>query len=547
MNKVLGELTETEKQSFASIVGKPEEQVQQENIAWEQPIPFDSFNLPKFPTDCLPDWVAEHVEAVAEDTQTPEDMAAVMTLGILAIPCAKAYKIEGKPGWEEPTNLYTAVIARPGERKSAIVNHIARPLFEYESEENKRRAPEIQKSLTEKNIIEAELSKLKKIAADKGGADNKAKALDKAEELSSFEEKTLLRLSADDITPEKLTALTAENNGRMAIVSAEGGVFDILAGRYTAGMNFEILLKGHSGDRISVDRMGRSSIDISDPAISVALTFQPEVLKALMENPVFRGKGLNARFLYSMPVSKVGARNIKSKPVPPWAKESYSKYLQKMLFAEVPEQPTILKLSPEAFELSIAFAEEIEPLLVEELNNIADWASKLHGAVLRIAAILHVAENISSVTLVTLVTPTTIEKAIKIGRYFIEHAKAAFSLTGTDIDIERCKYVLNKINKKSLDTFSSKDIQRLCRRKEFESIDNLNPILKMLCDHEYLKEFSKEREGVVKKIDRYYVVNPYFLSSDKRDSRDQRDQRKENYNLVSEDDFETWEEMKGCV
>ena len=84
---------------------------------------------------------------------------------------------------------------------------------------------------------------------------------------------------------------------------------------------------------------------------------------------------------------------------------------------------------------------------------------------------------------------------------------------GTDIDIEKCKYVLKKINKKSVDTLSSRDIQRLCRRKEFENIDSLNTVLKRLCEYGYLKEFTKEREGAVKNIDRYYSVNQHFLNT----------------------------------
>ena len=40
-----------------------------------------------------------------------------------------------------------------------------------------------------------------------------------------------MRLYVDDVTTEKLTSVLAENNGTAAIVSAEGGIFDMLAGR----------------------------------------------------------------------------------------------------------------------------------------------------------------------------------------------------------------------------------------------------------------------------------------------------------------------------
>jgi len=41
----------------------------------------------------------------------------------------------------------------------------------------------------------------------------------------------------DDVTSEKLTSVLAENNGRTAIISAEGGIFDIISGLYSKNVN----------------------------------------------------------------------------------------------------------------------------------------------------------------------------------------------------------------------------------------------------------------------------------------------------------------------
>ena len=42
-------------------------------------------DLPAFPVDALPDVVRNYVSAVAEHSQTAPDMAAVISLGVLAI------------------------------------------------------------------------------------------------------------------------------------------------------------------------------------------------------------------------------------------------------------------------------------------------------------------------------------------------------------------------------------------------------------------------------------------------------------------------------
>ena len=45
--------------------------------------------------------------------------------------------------------------------------------------------------------------------------------------------------------------------------------------------NFEVFLKGHAGDTIIVDRIGRSAERIDHPAITMGLTVQPEILRGL--------------------------------------------------------------------------------------------------------------------------------------------------------------------------------------------------------------------------------------------------------------------------
>ncbi|MEW8331608.1 MAG: DUF3987 domain-containing protein, partial [Candidatus Thiodiazotropha sp.] len=129
---------------------------------------------------------------------------------------------------------------------------------------------------------------------------------------------TPLRLVADDVTPEKLASLLAENDGKMAIVSAEGGIFESIAGRYSNGIpNLDVILKGHAGDNLRVDRIGRESELIDSPALTIGLTVQPEVLKGLATKPGFRDRGLIGRFWLVMPPSMTGRRKIETQPIYP--------------------------------------------------------------------------------------------------------------------------------------------------------------------------------------------------------------------------------------
>ena len=201
------------------------DELQNNPVVWETPIPFKNINLPNFPVNDLPVVISDYVRAVSETTQTSPDMAATASLAILALSLQGKFLIEGKKDWREPLNLYTIVIAPPAERKSAVMMHMTEPLKRYEIVENERRAPLIEQN----KIVKAVLEKKKKLIEDnlakgKLGAD-KSKAYEVAESLSNFEEIKPCRLFCDDITPEKLAYYDVNMK-----YGVETGLFTIMVG-----------------------------------------------------------------------------------------------------------------------------------------------------------------------------------------------------------------------------------------------------------------------------------------------------------------------------
>jgi hypothetical protein len=263
---------------------------------WEMPIPFDEYHLPPFPLSALPKAIGDYVAALSESTQTPIDMAATAAIAILSVCMQGKFKIRAKPDWIEPVNIFVLNVMNPSERKSAVENAMIRPLNVYESERNTQNAAAIETSKMQKRILERR-QKVLEDQASKGKADAQA-VRRMAEEIAGYKEMKPMKLYVDDITTEKLTSVLADNNGRAAILSTEGGIFDTLAGAYSKTVNIDVMLKGYSGDSIRVDRIGRNSESIMNPALTVLLMVQPSVLSGLMQNGVFRGRGLTARFLY---------------------------------------------------------------------------------------------------------------------------------------------------------------------------------------------------------------------------------------------------------
>jgi hypothetical protein len=191
------------------------------------------------------------------------------------------------------------------------------------------------------------------------------------------------------------------------------------------------------------------------------------VLRSLEGKDGFRGRGLLGRFLYSLPRNTVGSREIDPPAVPEEVASEYRENIRRLLelqaraeLGRVVEHE--LWMEPVAIEVFGRLQRRLEPLLAPdaELGEIADWASKLAGAVLRIGGVLHLA---SGRDFKDLVSGGTIEHAIAIGEYFLEHARLAFVAMGDDGVVDGAERILRWIRAQHLKEFSKRDAYRALR------------------------------------------------------------------------------------
>lgn len=481
---------------------------------WEDPIPFGKYELAPFPIDALPPDIAEYAAAVAENTQTPVDMAGTASLTLIAVCIQGKYVIEGKPGWVEQLNLFSNIIASPSERKSAVLHAQAGPLDNYEVQYNRQNAARVEGSKMERRILERRQKAIEEKVA-KGNAEPKEME-QIAREISEFEDVKPLHLYVDDITTEKLVSVMAGNKGRAALISSEGGIFDTLAGIYTRNVNIDVMLKGYSGDTIRVDRIGRESESIMNPSLTVLLMTQPKVISDVLSNATFRGRGLTARFLYCLPTSSVGERRFQSKPVPDAVYRSYEQKIVNMLEEEYPLKPEIITLSVDASKLLTSFAEEIEPKMKTKYADIADWVGKLVGNTLRIAGLLCRAEvyrmpDFLSKNEPLIVSGKTMANAIRLGRYYLSHAMAVFDAIPEADMYKKAEKILRMIRDRSLTEFTRRDAMRYCQ--SFKRVDEIQPVLDFLEDCGYIASLdSRPTYGKGRPVLTKYAVNPIILS-----------------------------------
>lgn len=269
-----------------------------------------------------------------------------------------------------------------------------------------------------------------------------------------------------------------------------GDLSQVMSGLYTGGtVNIDLILKAWSGDHVEVDRKGRPPEVLANPALTILLMVQPRVLEAVMNNAEFAGRGLNARFLYAIPVSTVGTRVFDAPDIPKEVIDDYCSLLSRILAIPDTGEPRTIELTEEARDELRKLHDEIEPRLVADLEPMGDWAGKYEGTVVRIAGLLHICGHAEKAAEV-LMPGETVRRAAKIGAYFLAHAKAAYQLSG-QMDgqpTKDAKYILKRLDATGKTELSKSELQQLCKeRVGMETAEKMEPGLEVLVSRGYIK------------------------------------------------------------
>jgi hypothetical protein len=422
--------------------------------AWPPIVPFSLMFSERIPEDLLPGPVGDMARSVAVATETPIEMAVMTGLGILAASVAGKVQISPTPGYAEPLQLYTATILPSGNRKTAVINEMAFPFRRAEALLVDQFTPERKRLQSIRKTTELAIERLRKraAAASEPGPLIAEIALREAE---LPEVPNIPRLWTQDVTPERLGPMMAENGGRMAVISDEGGIFEILAGRYskTSSPNLDLFLQGHSGSPVRVDRGSRDPVLLNSPSLTLVLTPQPDVLRSLSEHKAFRGRGLLARVLFALPPSSVGSRKHETVPIPTYTRDAYDRCISFLLNLPMVADaaPFNLRFSREAFARWKEFRLCVERQMAEDgpLHEIQDWGSKLPGAVARIAGGIHSSLHAGR-SLPSEIDVEIADVAIALGDPLISNALAAFRIMQKPEKIEHAeKTILDSPERRS--------------------------------------------------------------------------------------------------
>lgn len=493
-----------------------QEAVQEE---WPEPVAFAGHDVPVLNLEALPSVLGDFCRELAEEKQVPPELVLSNALAVLATAAQARYVVRVRDGFTEPLNLYTTSPLDPANRKSAVVEACTAPLREWEAWISEKMAPAVREAQSQRQTLEKFIEKKRGLAASKKTL---AEVQEAQREILELEDQlpeipVIPRLLADNCTPEALAVLMAQTGGCISIITAEGGLFDVLAGMYSKGVaNLDLFLKAYSGDGFRVDRRNSLPVILDYPHLTLGICPQPITIAERSAARIFRGRGLDGRFIYFMPESLLGKRKIEPAPMSPGTRARFHDKVRSLLpttwGSDMPG-PTTLELSDDAYQLWKKFALEVEKGLAPggEFEGMTDWGGKLAGTMARIAALFHLATHDKPETLK--ITPETMRQAAYLGAFLIEHAKAAYAVMGADESTNGARRVLDWIQRKAVERFTGRECwQDLRKQTAFPHIDAVHNALAELENRDFIRELpAQEKRGPGRKPSPTYAVNPRAL------------------------------------
>ncbi len=400
-------------------------------------IPITEQLRPEILPDVLPPWACEYAYALSEAKETPVGMATLLMLSAMASALQRRFIVHVEGSYHEPLMLYTAPAMESGERKTAIVKPTYGPLFDFQSQIRKDATAAAQAAKIIRELAESDLKDLKTKYRQASTEDRPAlqqQIIDTEAKLPLLVK--LPQIIVEDFTEASLGVFLADNHQSGLACSDEGGLFDNISGRHNDVSEIDLFLKAHVGMPHTVNRRIGSRLNIFSritARLSVGISPQPSVLARFVDKPEFLSRGLVARFLWGLPTSKVGHRTLVARTVADHVRRTNSDSL--MALAAQDRQfvgdPTPMQLSPAAYQMWKEFEAELEPRMGPDgdLRTIKAWASKLAGAVARIAGVCRAA-NFPHEAALNPIDGQQMALAVDLGHALIPHAIAVHRLMG---------------------------------------------------------------------------------------------------------------------
>lgn len=478
---------------------------------WPALVPFDRPKPPHLDLgNAIPDSLADFrafMHATAEALQVPVDAVAPLAIGIVSLAASRSFEVTLSKSWVETAPLWIVVLAEPGERKSALLSTLTKPLHEWQADERAHLKPALTAYAETRKTCEARLNGIRaKISRAKlvevATLEKDAAAL--SHRLASMPELAAPELVTSNATPEAMRDLLCRNGEKLALVSAETDAGQLMGSRYgNGGANVDLFLAAFTGDPSPSHRVGRD-LPLARPALALCLCVQPQALADVLRDPVARGRGLVDRMALIRPASRMGSRALTPDPVSMELRAAWSDTLRRILNCPWPgrvtlhneaptrcgQSPRALMLDGEAHATFCALRAEIESKLGEcgGLRPISGFASKLPGVVARLALAFEVMRDTNADT----VTGPSMRAAVVWAPFLVGHFRAVLGDAGESQERRHARRLVATIVRQGIRELSARECFNLIDGSEVPNMAEFQPILDDLIAANYLRSIGGE-------------------------------------------------------
>lgn len=432
------------------------------------PIDITLYERLPFPVEVLPDELREFVESVATHARISPDAPALAALG--AIGAAAANRVVARVGGElHPVHLWVLALLASGVGKTPMIERISGPMRAAQAELRARAGAKVHERRVDRRILQGERANLTRrvqrlpasnpdVAEERAAVHARLLELEvEIAQLGDLPEPTLI---CDDMTVPALVQLMGSQGGTMTLVSAEGSAFFRSVAGVAGSEPIEPVLQAYSGEPIRHDRV-RRAVSIDRSALSLILGTQPTVVRHLLRTSTFAGRGLWERLLILEPA-----------PVrrPRVAGDAGAFRLERGMFAGIiaellarPMAPACeLRFSTDAHAVLADYAAQVDQRICDgDLSqpHIEAWANKVRGNTIRLAAILHLAEQHADNQTID---KRYVESAIKIMTCCISHAR---HVLGVGADVTDTQAIIDYVRGRKIASISARDLRRALARQ----------------------------------------------------------------------------------
>jgi len=418
-----------------------------------------------YPIEVLPESLQDYVRCASRAIGVDPCMIALPMISELAAAIGTTRAVRVKRSWSEPAIIWTGIVIESGSKKTPAFDTVLKPIRRAERKKVDEHEENIQ-------VYEEQVEQYKK---------------SKSPDAEKPTKPTCTRYTISDITTEAVAERLHENPRGLLLTRDElsGWFGDLDRYAQSKGGDAPRWLSIWSGSPIVVDRKQTGATHIHRPAVSITGTVQPEVFERVIGNEHIED-GMAARFLLAMPPDRPAKWS--DADIPESVEGAFAAIVKNLINLEHEQdddghpRPMMIGLDEQARARYITWHDKHAERLTNESGAIRAALAKMQGYVLRLALVLHLAEQAGGGAVEDAIDQRSIDAAIRLVEWHAGEAERVYGMFAESEDDREHRRLIEWIEGKG-GSVTARDVTRNLRA--YPTTDDAKAALNALAEAGY--------------------------------------------------------------